>query len=108
MVSGTEQKFKRSVKNLFQIWVLLCGAALLAFFLYFNRLTTHTALQYTGTEYVLYDRSCVELVPFRHTVQQAPLYYAAWFYGQKALDRLHERKPLSCEDVKAEKKPSSP
>lgn len=101
MVSGTEQKLKRSVKSIFHIWLLLCFAALLAFILYFNRLTTHTSLQQTSTEYMLYNRFCVALMTFRYPHNQAPFYYPAWLYGQRIFDRLHNRQPLNCKQFES-------
>lgn len=96
MVSELEPKLKRSVNALLQIWLLLCGAAILAFALYFNRLSTHTSLQQTQSDYVLYDRQCVEITGFRQPRNQAPFYYPLWIYGQQLLDNLHYRPGTSC------------
>lgn len=112
MVSGVEPKLKRSLSNLLHIWLLLCGAVVLVFFLYFNRLSTHTSLQDTGHAYVLYDRQCIEITGFRQPHANAPFYYPLWIYGQKLLNRLHQRSVASCNHrsphKKAQKTPSSP
>ncbi len=112
MVSGIEPKLKRSLSNLLHIWLLLCGAVVLVFFLYFNRLSTHTSLQYTDHTYRLYDRYCVEIIGFRQPQTNASFYYPLWLYGQKLLNRLHQRSVASCHhqspQKKTQKTPSSP
>jgi hypothetical protein len=99
MVSGPESKLKRSLNNLLHIWLLLCVAAVLVFFLYFNRLTTHTSMQYTSGVYRLYDRQCVEIVDFHQPEAWAPFYYALWVNGQGLMDGLHDRSLFRCHKI---------
>lgn len=97
MVSDPESAFKRSLKNLYHIWFLLCFAACLSSLLYLNQVTRHTHLTFSQDTYRLYTRQCQEVTGFSTPQSQAPFYYPLWWQAQKLFDHLHQRPALACQ-----------
>lgn len=97
MVSAIESTFKRCLKNLIEIWLLLCLATLLSSILYLNHLTTHSQFQRTATGYALFDRHCSPIPGFERSQIQAPFYYPMWAKAQAFFDQQHRRSHKPCQ-----------